>query len=201
MKIVDPVYAGDRSLEPPNYGAGWIGFSRRTEWWNILSPGIAFFTREEYEDLVPSHAFIVKDRNTIIEAIWPTVCELPIEKYFKHPNTLVFFRKPRDLTPLDAQQIVFNAVMRLGQKFEFDLFGYFMFRWLMRRLGRLEPFKKKPALLNSPKEWICSELAAECLKEIPKYSNLLPLSEYHTSKIDPLMLFRSEIFEEWEFDD
>lgn len=197
MKTIKPRYAGDRVLDP-NYGPGWIGFSYRDN--NIISQGIAFFTREEYEGIVPSHAFIVRDKDTIIEATLPEVKTTPIKKYFDDPHVVVFFKKPVDLIPQGSSDIVFQAMLHVGREYDTSLFGYYLLRTVLRLLGKWEPFKDKPAWFDSPDQWICSELVAYCLKAIEKYANLFPLSEYHPSKVDPLMLFRSEIFKEWSFD-
>ena len=196
MKTVEPRYVGDRAVDP-NYGPGWIGFSYRDN--NVISKGIAFFTREEYEGIVPSHAFIVRDKQTIIEATWPEVKITDISHYFDDPHVVVFFKKPVDLTPKDISDLVFNATFHIGRKYDTTVFGYFVFRYILRLLGKLEPYKDKPAWGDTPEKWVCSELVAYCLKAIDKYANLFPLSEYHPSKVDPLMLFRSEIFKEWSF--
>lgn len=198
MKTVKPRYIEDRDLNP-NYGPGYIGFSYTDN--NIVSQGIAMFTREEYDGIVPSHCFMVKDKNTIVEAFFPYVREHSVHDYIEDPHKIVFFKKPNGLTDKEKDMILFVAVLQIGHKYDTSLFGYFLLRWLLRRLGRWEPFKDKPAWGDSPEEWVCSELIAHCLKQIDKYSNLFPLSDYHPSKIDPLMLFRSEIFKDWNFDE
>lgn len=197
MRTIKPRYAGDREINP-NYGPAWVGFSYTDN--NIVSQGIAFFTRAEYEGIVPSHCFIVKDKNTIVEAFFPYVREHSIHDYLDDPHKIVFFKKPKDLTDKDINTILFLAILQVGHKYDTPLFGYFLLRYFLRLLGRFEPNKDKPAWGDTLEGWVCSELVAYCLKTIDKYTNLFPLSEYHTSKVDPLMLMRSEIFEEMEFD-
>jgi hypothetical protein len=197
MKTLEPRYNRDRAIDP-NYGPGYIGFSYRDN--NIFSKGIAIFEREEYSGIVPSHSFIVRDKHKIIEAELTGVCESDVSKYFDDPRIVVFFKKPKDLTMDDVSIILFNAVLHLGRKYDVSLFWYFVLRKALRLLGRFEPYKNQPSWFDSPGEWICSELVAYCLKMVPKYANLFPLSEYHPSKIDPLMLFRSdELFEPWRY--
>jgi hypothetical protein len=199
MKTLEPRYNRDRAIDP-NYGPGMIGFSYRDN--NVFSKGIAWFTREEYAGIAPSHAFIVRDKHKLIEAHFPEVREAELSEYFDDPHVVVFFKKPVDLTQTEVDIILFNAVLHLGRKYDASSFGYFFWRKLLRLLGHFEPNKDKPSWCDSPEEWVCSELASHCLKMVPKYANLFPLSEYHPSKIDPLMLFRSEeLFEPWSFDD
>jgi hypothetical protein len=159
------------------------------------------FTREEYDGIVPSHAFIVRDKYKLIEARMPKVRIADLSEYFDDPNIVVFFKKPKDLTAAEADMLIFNAILHIGREYDASAFGYFFWRKLLRLLGRFEPNKDKPSWFDSPEEFVCSELVSHCLRMVPKYANLLPLSEYHPSKIDPLMLFRSEIFEDWRFDD
>lgn len=197
MKTVKPRYIEDRDLNP-NYGPGYIGFSYTDN--NIVSQGIAFFTREEYEGIVPSHCFVVKDRTTLIEATFPYVREHSLQDYFDNPHKIVFFKKPEGLTRHEADAILFMATMQLGRSYDASLFGYFLVRWVLRSLGSWEPFKDKPAWGNSLEEWVCSELASYSLRAVNRYKDMYPLNTYHPSKIDPLMLFRSELFKEWRFD-
>ena len=168
MKTVEPRYIMDRVLNP-NYGPGLIGFSYRDN--SVVSKGVALFTQEEHDRIVPTHAFIVRDKNTLIEALMPDVHEKKLEDYFDDPHTVVFFKRPKGLTQADVNILIFVAIVHLGRK-----------------------------LTAGPNA--CSELIAYCLKMVPKYANLFPLSEYHPSKIDPLMLVRSEeLFNIWSFDE
>lgn len=202
MKSVKPVYKTihtARSGEKPNYGSGYVGFSFRDN--NIVSKGIAFFTRGEYEGIVPSHAFVVESEKTVIEAHLPYVRRWSIDEYFDNPHIVVFFKKPKDLDPVDAHTIVDRAGKHIGANYDASIFFYFLFRFFREKLnlGKTPP-KLSPSVFDS-EGYMCSELVSDSLNQIPKYSNLLPLSEFHPSRIDPFMLFRSEIFEEWKFDD
>jgi hypothetical protein len=198
MKTLEPRYSRDRAIDP-NYGPGMIGFSYRDQ--SVVSVGIAWFTREEYDGIVPSHVFIVRDKNKLVEAHFPEVREADLREYFDDPHRVVFFKKPKELTGAEADAIVFQAILHLGRKYDAGLYIYFIIRKLLRLLGRFEPNKDKPSWFDMSDRFICSELVSYCLRMVPKYANLFPLSEYHPSKIDPLMLFRSdELFSPWRFD-
>jgi hypothetical protein len=202
MRSVKPIYKGlaTRSLEQPNYGKGYVGFSFRDN--NLMSKGIAYFTRGEYEGIVPSHAFVVENDTTIIEAHFPHVRRYPIQEYFNDPHVIVFFKKPHDLKPFDAHFMLERAGLHVGSNYDASVLVYFVGRWIREKFnfGKIPP-SHHPAFWDSPESFMCSELVSDALNQIPKYSNLLPLSEFHPSRIDPFMLFRSEIFEEWKFDD
>jgi hypothetical protein len=188
----------DRAVDP-NYGPGMIGFSYRDN--SVVSRGIAWFTQEEHDRIVPSHTFIVRDKTKLVEAHFPEVREAELSEYFDNPHIVVFFKKPKELTIKEIDVLVFNALLHLGRKYDVGSYGYYLVRKLLRLLGRFEPNKDKPSKFNSPEAWVCSELVSHCLKMVPKYANLFPLSEYHPSKIDPVMLFRSEeLFQPWSFD-
>lgn len=192
MRTEKPIFRGREGLG--NYSAGMIGFSYRTN--SVASFGIAMFTRGEYEGIIPSHAFYVVDQHKIIEATGEGVHLTDINHYFDDPHCIVFFKKPVDLTSDKIILMTDYLYDQLGNKYDYSLiFGFLLsierWRWL----------RKYPSVFNSNKEHICSELVSEALYQVVEYSNLFPLSEYHPSKIDPFMLFRSEIFQEWCFDD
>ena len=191
MITKEPKYSGERALGV-NYGPAYIGFSFRDN--NLFSKGIAYFTRGEYSGIVPSHSFIVKNEHEIIEATWPKVKVTPIEKYFNDPHLIIFFKKPVNLGIKEINSIIFSATMHLERKYDVGLLNYYLLRIILRWFGNWEPFKRRSSWFDTPEAWVCSELVAYCLSSVDLYTHLFPLSDYHPSKIDPLMLFRSEIF-------
>lgn len=200
MKSVTPRYQYARTLDP-NYGPGWVGFSYRDN--DVFSKGIAWFTREEYEGIVPSHTFIVQDEKTIIEAAGGKVRVYPIQNYFNDPHIIVFFKKPRNYDKNRAYTIIRRAAAKVDKTYDYSLFFYFISHFLF--LDYIEKkfpcLRKRPSFFDSANKFICSEVVADSLNQIPEYSNLFPLSEYHISKIDPFKLFRSEIFNTWRFEE
>lgn len=191
MKTINPRFKS-RGIEG-NYGAGYIGFSYKDD--NVVSQGIAWFTREEYNGIVPSHTFYVVDHRKIIEATGEGVHFTDINHYFNEPHYVVFFKKPLHLSSDYIFQITDWLHKQLGKSYDYSaILGFLL------KVERLWFLRKYPSIFDSRDEFVCSELVASALNQIPEYSNLFPLSEYHPSKIDPLMLFRSELFEEWNFD-
>lgn len=200
MKTIVPRFAGDRSLDSPNYGISYAGFSYRDN--NAFSKGIVLFTREEYEGILPSHSFIVTGKDTIVEATFPVVREYPLHKLIDDPHVIVFFKKPRGLDEEKISIIFSQAQSHLGKKYDTSLIASFIYRALFFRVfGRIPYFRRSPSLFDTPSQLICSELLGEVLNCIPEYTNLFPLSELHPSKMTPKDLFRSEIFTGWSFDD
>jgi hypothetical protein len=196
MKTVKPIFK-HRGVDG-NYNSGYVGFSYRST--NLVSRGIAIFTRGEYKGIVPSHAFYVVDSKKIIEATGEGVHYTDINHYFDDPSIIVFFRRPRGLDSEKVRIMTEYADSIVGREYDYGLITHFVLRYLLiDRLQNLPWLRKKPSLFDTPQNFICSEAVASILNQIPEYSNLLPLSEYHSSKIDPLQLFRGDIFEPWGF--
>jgi hypothetical protein len=198
MRVEKPKFIGRGG--PGNYGAGMIGFSYRTN--NAVSAGIAFFTEEEAKEIKVSHTFYVVDANTIIEAEAEGVILSDPHKYFNDPYIVVFFKKPRNLTPDHIQKMTEYAFTLVGKKYDYGLFFTFVYQWFTKKILRMDlPFKKQPPLLDNPNAFVCSEVSTNTLNQITEYSNLHPLSEWHPARISPLLLFNSEIFDKWKFND
>jgi hypothetical protein len=198
MRTMEPRYKGDRSSSG-NYGPAYFGFTCPSR--NHVPAGITYFSLGESKEIVPTRAFIVKDQTTLIEAKYPDVHEASLSNYFDDPYTIVFFKKPKDLTIQDIDTLIFNAILHLGRKYEGSLHKYFLTHWLPGRIQFTETCTDYPSFFDVVNGILSSEFCSYVLKTIPKYANLLPLSEYHPSKIDLRMLFKSEIFSEWSFDD
>ena len=178
---------------------GYIGFSYRTR--SIVSEGIAYFTKEEHDTIIVTHTFLVVDDQHLIEAAYKGVNYQSLGYYFYDPSIVVFFKKPKGLTSEIASVLIEEAKTHVGEKYDFSLYLYFLEKTLLSWF--IDNFRdnKKPAFFNTPKEFICSELVGACLNKVDEYSKLKPLSEYHVSRISPMDLFRSEILEEWSYND
>ena len=179
-----------------NYSAGMIGFSYRST--NVVSIGIAYFTREEAQSIPVSHSFYVVDANTIIEAEAEGVIMSDPKKYFNEPYIHVFFKKPIHLNPDYVKIMTDYALSLVGKPYDWGLFLNFLWQWIATKL-HITISKKSPPLLDNPNWMMCSEVSASTLSQIPEYSNLDPLSEWHPARISPLKLFSSPIFEPWRF--
>jgi hypothetical protein len=204
MKSVKPVYVGSKSLEKPNYGPGYLGFSYNDD--NLFSYGITLFTKIESDKIVVSHAFLVIDSNTIAEATIGGVQLSPISKYFDNPHYAVFFKKPKGLNGEMAERLATVAKSKLGMGYDYGLITHFFLRkfFLYRWISESVFFRKKPSLFDSKGEDLCSEYVCEVLNSEAYYQSLFPLNTYHPSKIDPLRLFRADddygVLEPWKFE-
>jgi hypothetical protein len=195
MRVEKPKFIG-RDGEG-NFGAGWIGFSMRNT--NFVSQGIVFFTDlDELNSVEVSHSFYTVDGHTIIEAEANGVVMSDPSKYFNDPHIHVFFRKPIHLSSEYIMIMTNYAFGLVGKSYDYGLFINFLWQWLCSKLG-IPISKKSPPLLDNLDRLVCSEVSAETLHQIPEYSNLFPLSEWHPARISPMLLLPSEIFEPMEF--
>lgn len=165
---------------------------------SLVSVGISLFTRMEFEyEVTPSHTFYVVDEKSIIEATGLGVRYTNIDHYFEDPHYTVFFRKPRNLNVYKIAVMTDWLFKQVGKEYDYKLIVGFLFV-----IESLPFLRKFPSIFNTPSEFVCSELISEALSKVPEFSLAPPLSTYHTSKITPNMLFRSEaIFEPWHFDE
>jgi hypothetical protein len=197
ITTVKPVY-GD------NYNKGYIGFTYDKG--NIIAEGIVHFTHwESMSDIYATHALIVTDKNSCIEADAGKNCvnEGTLEDYFARNTCQIFFRKPKNLTKEIADRIVKTVKPEVGKEYDFKsiltqaLSGSFPGHFLDRLLqGKLED--KLAEILNDPNKWICSELAAYALDEQPEYKDKGILKRPNAT-ISPQELFEdSVIFEPWK---
>jgi len=182
-----------------DYKDGYVFFSYTTG--SIVSAGIALF--QSYEDVLHqplSHCGVISGPNMCVEATDPKVMESNfIEKYVNDPHTIVFFRKPKDLTPADGKIMVDTSRKFLGKKYSylgiagsvlyvFLTSGYKCFPWLR--------YYRNP--LNSKNTLFCSELVAEAMRPVKGKVGCL---KYDPSNIYPITLFDDKvIWSDWKFD-
>lgn len=187
-----------------NYNKGYIGFTYTND--NIIAKGIAYFTRwARMGDIRVAHALIVTGEDQCIEADASKNCvtEGTLQHYFDDPHCQIFFRKPKNLTSKIAKKIVDLAKEKKGEKYDFKsiithaISGSFAGRCLHHLLrGKFE--NELSEILNAPKKWICSELAAYVLDEQDEYKDKGILKQPNAT-ISPQELFGdSEIFEPWK---
>jgi hypothetical protein len=190
--LTDPIYGQD-------YKDGYVFFSYTTG--SIVSAGIALF--QSYEDVLHqplSHCGVISGPNMCVEATDPKVMESNfVEKYVNDPHTIVFFRKPKDLTPADGKIMVDTSRKFLGKKYSylgiagsalyvFLTAGYKCFPWLR--------YYRNP--LNSKNTLFCSELVAEAMRPVKGKVGCL---KYDPSNIYPITLFDDKvIWSDWKFD-
>jgi hypothetical protein len=194
MKAVTPIYEFEKGYKG-NYGPAWVGFSYRSN--NIGSYGISWFTREEVDNLVISHSFIVLDQCSVVESTPAGVHKSDLKGYFDDPYCQVFFKKPRNLDYDRMKLIIDRAKSHIGKEYDYGNLMYF----LLKLIIHIPIINKRAFFLDTSDEYMCSELVADALLSVKEYSNLYPLSKLHPSKISPMDLFKSEIFKEWRFED
>lgn len=186
-----------------NYNKGYIGFTYTND--NIIAKGIAYFTRwARMSDIRVTHALIVTGEDQCIEADASKNCvtEGTLQHYFDDPHCQIFFRKPKNLTSKIAKKIVDLAKEKKGEKYDLKsiithaISGSFAGRCLHHLLrGQFE--NELSEILNAPKEWICSELAAYVLDEQIEYKDKGILKQPNAT-ISPQELFEdSVIFDPW----
>lgn len=188
-----------------NYNAGYIGFTFNDE--SFISEGIAYFTRWDRLSNIPvSHALIVVAENTCIEALMGEGVRInSLDKYFWEKNTHIFFRKPMSITENVTREIVQTAQKEVGATYASGLIVNDMIRstflgHLLDELTHDKIFDGLSMVLDKSGSFICSELAAYCLKSAKSwpYNNVGVLSR-PASAITPQALFSdSVIFEQWK---
>ncbi|HWY52037.1 MAG TPA: hypothetical protein VNW72_11200 [Chthoniobacterales bacterium] len=187
-----------------NYDIGYIGFSGSVGNTNVVSQGIAYFTRwDKLSDITVSHALIVTGENECVEAIMGRgVNADPLQAYFANPNAAIFFRKPLNYNKDIGQRIAQAAKSQVGTKYNDWLIAGFLLAGTF--LGHVvnKVFKDKPEddvnkFLAGHHTWICSELAAYCLEQQPEYKDKGILAR-PVDTIDPQALFEDQvIFTPW----
>jgi len=190
-------------LQNPTYGEdykeGYIFFSYTSN--DIVSEGIALF--QSYEDVLHqplSHCGVISGPNMCVEATDPKVMESNfIEKYVNDPHTIVFLRKPKDLTPQGASIVVSTARQYLGKKYAYlGVVGsalYVMLTAGYKCFSFLRYFRNP---LNPKDQLFCSELVANALLPVEGKTGCL---KYDPTNIYPITLFDDDtLWSEWDFD-
>jgi len=190
--LTDPVYGED-------YKDGYIFFSYTSH--DFISGGIALF--QKCEDVLGqplSHCGVISGPGMCVEATTPVTTESNfIEKYVNAPNTVVFLRKPKDLTPQQAQTIIATSRKFLGRKYAYmGILGsalYVTFTFGFKILPFLR-YHRNP--LNPKSQLFCSELVAESLIPVKGRVGCL---KYDPSNIYPVTLFGDKvIWSDWKSD-
>lgn len=188
-----------------NYNKGYIGFTFNNA--SFVSEGIAYFTRWDRMSNVPvSHALVVVDENTCIEAVMGEgVIKSSLDKYFWEKHTHIFFRKPMGINEDVSDEIVQTAEKEIGAIYANNLIVNDMMRatflgHLLDELSHDEIFDGLAMLFDRDGSFICSELAAYSLKSAKSwaYNNVGILSR-PAAAITPQSLFCDDmIFEQWK---
>lgn len=188
-----------------NYDKGYIGFTFNNS--SFISEGIAYFTRWDRLSEIPiSHVLIVADENTCIEAIMGQgVRKNSLQRYFWENHTHIFFRKPTCLNEATADEIVQTAKNEVGATYFNNLIVNDMLRTtflghLLDGLSHDSIFDGLSMLLDKEGSFICSELAAYCLKSAKSWSyNNASILQRPVAAITPQSLFSDDIiFEPWK---
>ncbi|MCB2228818.1 MAG: hypothetical protein KQH53_19245 [Desulfarculaceae bacterium] len=185
---VKPVYG-------VTYEPGLVGFSRVAG--DFVSDGISIFTGDEaISGVAVTHAFLVENEDYCIEATGEGVVRNYLEEYFDGKH-LVYFRRPKGLTPDKASLLLDAARAKLGQGYSYaGIFGMLMDK--VCKVGDFIPglnHCRNP--FNSRSSWFCSELVSFALHCMPEYRGSELLKTYHPSRVSPQRLFESDLLEPW----
>jgi hypothetical protein len=187
-----------------NYAAGYIGFSFPVHP-GFVSHGITYLTRwDRMSDIRVSHAFIVENAEYCIEADMDRgVIRTPLAHYFGGAF-YTYFRKPSGYSIYMAGNIVRSARMELGKPYDKALIAAHLLigsrlGHCFNRLWKL-PERLLCTIFNRNNHWICSELAAHCLRHSPFLSDQGILRD-PPDTITPQELFEdNEVFTTWHKD-
>lgn len=188
-----------------NYNAGYIGFTFNDT--SFISEGIAYFTRwDKMTDIPVSHVLIVTSENTCVEALMGYgVVQSRLDKYFNDKNTHIFFRKPKGLDEIISKEIVSTAQEEIGAQYCNGLIvndalrGSFLGH-LIDDLAHDQIFDGLAMMLEKSGSFICSELAAYCLKSAHSWQpyNHEGVLARPAGAVTPQALFCDEyVFEQW----
>lgn len=186
-----------------NYNVGYIGFTYYDA--SLVSTGIAYFTRwSRMSDIKISHALVVTGPDECVEALASDniVTSSPLSKYLNEEKCALYLRKPNGWTQTMGDEIAAAAKSQVGCKYDFNLIasaaahGTFV-GTLINKIFKGVPDRILCKLLNHDRKWICSELAAYCLKTQSPLMNKGILRE-DSETITPQELFEDNIvFEPW----
>lgn len=198
-----PVYEEAKPEYGVNYGRGWIGFNHASSW---MSKGIALLTRHQRKHGVAiSHALVVTGEDECVEAAFGkgVVVSSLNKQYFDNPDRYIVFRKPRGLTDEMADRVVEAARKEVGVEFDNSILvgGVVNNTFLSHVVDTFHGGDSKDfvaQLSNDDDRWICSELAAHCLRLQPEFDEAGVL-QHPDSAIEPQRLFEAdELFEPFD---
>jgi hypothetical protein len=184
-----------------NYAAGYIGFVHGG---TAVSRGIAYLTRwPRMSEIAVSHVLIVVGPDLCVEADMDRgVVRTHLRNYFDSLSMNISFRKPRELGWLDAQRIVNAAQAEVGKPYDKALVAAHavlgtVIGHLANRLVWGLPERLLVAALDTP-GFICSELAAHCLRMRSRHNAAGCLAD-HPASITPQELFEDDqVFQPWQ---
>lgn len=192
------------SLKPNfgvNYDVGYVGFTSRSD--DPVDAGIAWFERwYDYDQICVTHALIVSGPDECVEAHARTgVQKSTLSKYWNDPHCRLFFRKPAGWYQRLGEDIAISAQRHIGDKYGYGLIVADMLadtalgHWLNRKLKDW-PNRAVSKLLNRAGTEVCSELAAEALKDNLPWLGCLSKP---ARMIEPQELFVNRmVFEDWK---
>lgn len=198
MESIKPEYG-------QNYHSGYIGFTFQDS--SIISEGIAYFTRwNRMIDIPVSHVLIVTSENTCVEALAQEgVVQSRLDKYFNDKNTHIFFRKPKWMNEMVSNEIIQTAQKEIGAQYCNGLIAIDAIRGtflghLLDNMTHNQLFDGMATTLEKNGSFICSELAAHCLKSANSWEpyNHEGVLARPAGAITPQALFCDDtIFEQW----
>lgn len=197
------------SVEPEyglNYNAGYIGFVFYHD--SIASQGMAYFSRwHKLVDIPVSHTLIVTSENTCVEAMPDQgVVQSRLDKYFNDRNTHIFFRKPKWIDETISKEIIRAAQAEIGAQYcngliTTDALTCTFLGRIINDMTHNQLFDGLATALEKNGSFICSELAAHCLKSANSWRpfNQEGILARPASAITPQALFCDEkVFEQWK---
>ena len=179
-----------------DFGLGWVGFVHSG---SRLSEAIAYLTRRDKKgDVTITHNFIVTGPRECVEANLPAgVVVSDLNKdYLGRDDRTVLFRKPRGMDEETGRRIAERAKAQVGAKFDFggfaaegmaDTFVGHFFDAVLRG----KPKETLAELLHQRGRFVCSDLAAYCLRAEPAYRDAKVL-DCEPGTLSPQTLFEDE---------
>lgn len=192
-------FARQKPVYGQSYGLGWIGFVRS---YGYVSDAIEYGERWVRKKTFSSvtHALVVIGDNACVEAHVEVGVRLAnLNDYLTDPKCKIYFREPLNLTPAVAACIAIAAKSQVGSSYDDLLIAEqaisdSVVGHLVNFVFGNWPHRFTAAILQRPREFICSYLAAYALASQPQYAGRGILAGPR-SAIDPQTLFESDLFE------
>lgn len=186
MKILqDPKFGTD-------YQPGHVFFSYDND--SIVSAGIALFTRSEQTKINVSHCGVIDLNGQAIEAdesVGYVARANFKEKYIDDPTKIIFFRELREFNPKNVHELVHYMLAQSGKKYAYGgVVGSALYVLLTKAYKKWPWLRYVPNPLNGSGEVFCSELVAECLREVVGKKGCLA---YHPTNVYPQTLFDDDV--------
>lgn len=191
MKILqDPKFGVD-------YQPGHVFFSYDND--SIISAGIALFTRSEQTKIKVSHCGVIDLNGQALEAdesVGFVARSNFKEKYIDDPTKIVFFRELKNFSRKNVHDLVHLMLMQSGKKYAYaGIVGSAIYVLLTKAYSKWPWLRYVPNPLNGTGEVFCSELVAECLRDVVGKLGCL---SYHPTNVYPQTLFDDAvIWKQW----